>query len=58
MKRFSIIVPAAIALIVCSCSDVQTDCFCDNTVTLDNGVDKTQMKRPVPDKSEIVGLEA
>ena len=53
MKPCSIMVAAAISLIVCSCGD---DYFCDNTITLDNGGKQRLTKLPHPDKWEVVGI--
>ena len=49
-------VAAAISLMVCSCSDMQADYFCDNTITLDNGGKQRLTKLPHPDKWEVVGI--
>ena len=56
MKPVSIIISAAIALIVCSCGDMQADYFCDNTITLDNGGKQRLTKLPHSDKWEVVGI--
>ncbi len=53
MKPCSVMVAAAISLMVCSCSDMQADYFCDNTITLDNGGKQRLTKLPHPDKWEV-----
>lgn len=56
MKQLTTIVSSAIVLMVSSCSDIQTDYFCDNTVTLDNGDTQPHTKRLTP--AEKLALNA
>lgn len=54
MKPLTSIVSVAIALIVCSCGDMQADYFCDNTITLDNGKNQPLTKQLTPAEKQAL----
>lgn len=47
-------VAAAISLMVCSCSDMQADYFCNNTITIDNGGKQRLTKLLTPDEKQAL----